>query len=159
MIIVTDTGPVNYLLLSGQIELIAKLYGQLVVPLAVQRELLHERAPSIVRNWANSPPDWVEVRSASDASKFSVLGPGEREAISLALELTADYVLVDDGAARMTAIANGIAVKGSLAVLQDASDSNLVDLATAIKKLRSTNIFLSDALVNEVLEQHRKKRI
>jgi hypothetical protein len=36
-------------------------------------------------------PAWTDVRSPKDTSRFSELGPGEREAISLALETTAAF--------------------------------------------------------------------
>ena len=84
MIIVADTGPVNYLILCGQVDLIQKLYGSLILPSAVHRELIHPNAPHLVRQWTRSLPAWVEVRTAKDASKFPELGPGEREGISLA---------------------------------------------------------------------------
>ena len=49
MIVVADTGPVNYLILSGQIDLARALYGTLLMPPAVHRELLHPRSPATVR--------------------------------------------------------------------------------------------------------------
>jgi len=93
MIVVADTGPVNYLVLSGQVALIHKLYGALLIPTAVQKELLDARAPLKVRAWANARPVWAEVRQAADPLRFADLGPGEREAISLALEERADFIL------------------------------------------------------------------
>ena len=85
MIVVADTGPVNYLILSGQIDLVRARYGTLLMPPAVHRELLHPRSPATVRLWATTLPAWADVRSPRDASRFTELGPGEREAIALAL--------------------------------------------------------------------------
>jgi predicted nucleic acid-binding protein len=84
MIVVADTGPVNYLnlILSGHVVLVHELYGALLIPTAVHRELLDPRAPLKVREWANALPVWAEVRQAADTSRFADLGPGEREAIS-----------------------------------------------------------------------------
>jgi len=56
MIVVADTGSVNYLILSGQIELARALYGTLLIPSAVHRELLHPRSPATVRQWATTLP-------------------------------------------------------------------------------------------------------
>jgi len=94
MIVVADTGPVNYLVLSGQIDLARVLYIALLIPSAVHRELLHPRAPATVRHWAAAPPVWAEVRRPQDAARFPELGAGEREAISLALETKADFLLI-----------------------------------------------------------------
>ncbi len=56
MIVVADTGPVNYLILIGHIDLACALYGTLLLPPAVHREFLHPRSPAIVRQWAMAPP-------------------------------------------------------------------------------------------------------
>jgi predicted nucleic acid-binding protein len=45
MIVVSDAGPIHYLVLIGQIELLPVLYGQVVVPVAVVNELQHLHTP------------------------------------------------------------------------------------------------------------------
>lgn len=155
MIVVADTGPVNYLVLSGHVHLVHELYGRLVLPPAVHQELLHARAPTAVRQWATMPPPWVGLRLPKDSSRFMELGPGEREALSLALEINADFLLVDEASGRRAAVANGVAVKGTLGILEDAAHRGLVDFAQALDKLRSTSIFLSDEVVQGALNRHR----
>ncbi|MCZ7637686.1 MAG: DUF3368 domain-containing protein [Verrucomicrobia bacterium] len=159
MIVVADTGPVNYLILSGHIGVISPLYGSLLLPPAVHRELLHPGAPAQVRRWAGQLPAWAEVRPPKDTSRFAELGPGEREAISLALEAKAEVLLIDETKGRETAIANGVRVKGILGVLEEAADQRLVNLPEAITKLRATNIFLADDVVQMVLDRHRERSI
>jgi predicted nucleic acid-binding protein len=46
------------------------------------------------------------------------LGRGESEAIPLALELNADYIILDDFAARREASRLGLQVKGTLAIIK-----------------------------------------
>jgi predicted nucleic acid-binding protein len=46
------------------------------------------------------------------------LGRGESEAISLAIDLQADYIILDDFAARKEAKRLGLNVKGTLAVVR-----------------------------------------
>ena len=158
MIVVADTGPVNYLILSGQIDLAHALYGTLLIPPAVHRELLDARAPEAVRQWASTPPTWAEVRSPKDASRFPDLGPGEREAISLALESKADFLLIDETAGRKTAVQHGVAVKGTLGILEEAANRDLIDLPGAIAKLRATSIFLSETILEDALKRDRDRR-
>ena len=135
MIIVADTGPVNYLILSGHVDLVNELYGALLIPTAVQRELLHARAPLKVREWANALPAWAEVHKAADPWRFADLGPGEREAISLALEVKADFVLIDETLGRKVAVKNNMAVKGTLGILEEAANRGLVSKRASVLTL------------------------
>jgi predicted nucleic acid-binding protein len=105
-----------------------------------------------------TPPAWAEVRSPKDTTRFSELGPGEREAISLALETKADFLLIDETAGRKTAVHNGVAVKGTLGILEDAANRNLVDFTQAVSKLRVTRIFLSEDIVQDALKRHRDRQ-
>lgn len=100
MIVVADTGPIHYLILSGHIGLVHDLYGAVFLPPAVHRELLHPRTPPSVREWAQNLPRWADIRTPANASRFEELGPGEREAIALALEAHADFVLMDESLGR-----------------------------------------------------------
>lgn len=61
-VVVADTSPVHYLLLTGYLEILPRLYGQLVIPESVQRELLAAGSLPEVRKWMASFPDWVTVR-------------------------------------------------------------------------------------------------
>ena len=63
MIVVSDTSPIRYLILIGQINLLAQLYGQVTISETVRQELLNERSPIPVRKWITAPPDWLVVRS------------------------------------------------------------------------------------------------
>src|ERR1035438_3452590 len=58
---VSNTSPVNYLILIDEIGILPQLYGQVLVPQAVVNELGHVESPSIVKNWAAQPPAWVKV--------------------------------------------------------------------------------------------------
>jgi len=48
MIVVADTSPINYLVLINEIEILPERYGAVVIPQAVQEELLRPVAPEIV---------------------------------------------------------------------------------------------------------------
>jgi predicted nucleic acid-binding protein len=57
MIVVADTSPINYLLLTRKIEVLPQLFGRVIVPEAVFRELSDSLAPQPVRNWVARLPD------------------------------------------------------------------------------------------------------
>ena len=57
MIVVCDTSAICYLLLIGEIELLAQLYGKVLIPQVIQNELADDRSPSVVQAWISQPPE------------------------------------------------------------------------------------------------------
>jgi predicted nucleic acid-binding protein len=154
MIIVSDTSPINYLVLIREIELLPKLFGEVVIPQAVLDELKQEGTPEAVKNWIASNPQWLEIQNAKAIDQTITLGAGEREAISLAVELNADLVLIDDRKARKAAIERGLNVAGTINILESASKRGLVILAEAFKKLEQTNFRIAPSLLAEILKRN-----
>ena len=56
------------------------------------------------------------------------LGRGESETIALATELQADFIILDDLAARKTAASLGLNVKGTLAIIRKLSQENKIEI-------------------------------
>ena len=96
MIVVSDTTPLNYLILTDSAHVLPAIFGRVYAPSAVIKELTHARSPTAVKTWANSLPDWLTVQDATHTDTSLKLGPGETAAISLALELQADQILIDE---------------------------------------------------------------
>ena len=97
MIVVSDTSPLNYLILISAIDILPRLFGEIHVPAEVLNELQRSRAPEVVKRWAQSPPQWLRVSTPATAITASVrLDSGEAHAIALAKELGADAVLIDE---------------------------------------------------------------
>ena len=158
MLIVADASPLNYLVLIQAVEVLPALYGRIVAPPEVLGELRDPAGPGQVREWAEAPPPWLEVRSAAAIDASLPLDPGERAAIALALELRADRLLIDERDGRAVAARLGIPVAGTLAVLRDAAVAGHVDLATAFDRLRKTTFRASQSLFDQVLADFRKAR-
>jgi predicted nucleic acid-binding protein len=161
MIVIADTSPLNYLIRLGQSDLLQNIYGRVLVPRAVLIELKHPEAPAEVRVWASAPPAWLEETQPQqlDTSLSLELGAGEREAISLALEVRADLLLIDERAGRKDAEARHIAVAGKLAVLLQASKHGYIDFSGAVKELHRYGFRTSrsvEAFVMALYEQIRE---
>jgi predicted nucleic acid-binding protein len=94
MIIVSNTSPINYLILIGHINLLPELFGAIIIPQAVYSELSDASAPLPVQTWIATPPDWLKIQPVSQPSDaiLDLLDPGERAAILLAQELNADLL-------------------------------------------------------------------
>jgi predicted nucleic acid-binding protein len=153
MIVVADTSPLNYLIRLGHIEVLRKLYGRVLIPHAVHDELLSPKAPHAVRTWAANPPEWLEMLSPSTSptQTQSRLDPGESEAIALAEELHADWLLIDDAAGRDQAVANGLQTIGTLGILREAAREGFLDLRMEVVRLRSLGFYVSDNLIVALL--------
>ncbi|MGH9947318.1 MAG: DUF3368 domain-containing protein [Pyrinomonadaceae bacterium] len=157
MIVVSDTSPINYLILIGKIEILPVLLGNVVLPNAVFQELRAERTPTVVREFVETPPEWLEVRQVTLIGElnFEGLDPGEKEAILLAEELNADALLVDDLAGRMAAAERGIFVIGTIGILQRADEKGLLDFAEAFGELKAKGFRLSAELEKDILRSGR----
>jgi predicted nucleic acid-binding protein len=53
-LVVSDSGPIHYLVLCDAIGAIRQLYGELVIPDAVASELTQPETPAAVRTESNS---------------------------------------------------------------------------------------------------------
>ena len=156
MIVVADTGPLNYLILLKHIDVLRALYGEVVIPPAVQDEMLAARAPAPVRAWINDPPPWLEVRTPGriDPRIDQTLDDGELEAITLMQSMSEPrLLLIDDFPARMEATRLGMEIIGTLGVLLVAHKRNLLDIREAIDLLRNTSFNGTEALFRHFLDQ------
>jgi predicted nucleic acid-binding protein len=143
MLVVADTTPINYLVLIAQIDILAVLYTQVVIPSAVAAELQHPKAPAVVRAWIAGPPSWCALRQAQGQPDAALmpLGAGEREAIVLAEELGADAFLTDDLEGREEAMHRGLEVTGTLGILERAALRGLIDLPAVMAQLQATTFY------------------
>jgi len=159
-LVIADTGPLNYLILIGRIDLLPVLFEKVVLPATVHSELASGKAPFLVRHWVGDLPAWLEVREAplSQAEDASLKGidAGERAAIQLAVSLHADLLLMDDRKGVNAAQKRGLRVTGTLGVLDLAAQRGLADFAQAVEQLRQTNFRVPQALLDALLEKHRE---
>lgn len=156
--IISDTSPINYLLLIGEVELLPKLFGEVLIPTFVFQELSHPRAPGVVSQWIAHLPDWVKVANLVGPPLELGLDAGETEAISLAVELGIPAILVDERRGRLAAKKQGIIPVGTLNVLEAADIRGYVDLESAVDKLRATSFHIDAATLDTLVEESRLRR-
>jgi predicted nucleic acid-binding protein len=160
-LVVADAGPLHYLVLTGDIILLPKLFESVLTPKMVCDELSDSATPALVRAWIADPPSWLEIRPnplESDRFRGAELDAGEAAAIALALEANADLILLDDREGVAFARAEGLAVTGTLGVLDIAARRGLVDLAEAFARLKRTSFYYRQGLLDAILNEHRKIR-
>ena len=103
-----------------------------------------------------SLPDWLLVREVPQPDPtLAHLDPGEREAITLAQELQADLILLDENRGRREAINRGFNVTGTVGLLDRAGARGLIDVPTAVARLRQTTFCISPRLLNALLDRYK----
>jgi predicted nucleic acid-binding protein len=156
MIVVADTSPLNYLVLIDEIDLLPVLFGHVLLPQAVFRELQHPKtAPKVSEFIAHLPP-WLEVRTVASIANDELirLDPGEREAIQLALELGISIVLLDESDGRQLAEKLHLEVRGTLGILERGAKLGLLNFHEALSKLEQTSFRVSPAVRSAFLKRN-----
>lgn len=155
-LVIADTSPINYLIQIHQIELLPRLFERVALPITVQSELSHVRAPLPVREWITNPPGWLEIHATPDVTQVALEGldEGETAAIALAEALHADLLLIDERDGFRIAMRRGLRATGTLGVLDLAAERGLVDFAAAITALELTSFRLPAALLKILLAKH-----
>lgn len=139
-IVIADSACLIGLSRIGQLTILHYLFGTIRIPPAVFHEVVvlgTGRAGSDEVKRA----DWIETHQVNNPLAIKAfklnLGRGESEAIALASECHADFIILDDWNARQTASGLALPVIGTVAILKKASEKGiLADFEGAVEKLR-----------------------
>ncbi len=127
MIVVSDTTAITSLLAIGRADLLRQVFGEVLIPSAVLREL------TVVHT---TVPDFVHVREVIDAGAVlrlaAKLDAGEAEAIVLAEELAANFLLIDETEGRTIAAQPGVPIIGLVGVLVRAKREGMIPMIAPI---------------------------
>ncbi|RME49601.1 MAG: DUF3368 domain-containing protein [Caldilineae bacterium] len=130
MIVVSNTSPLTNLAAIGQFEVLHRLYARLYIAPTVWEELNAggERWPGrdevVIADWIES--HLVQNQALVTALRRD-LDHGEAESITLALELKADLVLLDEKEGRHAAQRLGLQVVGTVGILLEAKARGLIE--------------------------------
>jgi predicted nucleic acid-binding protein len=148
MPVVSNSSPLIALEQIGQLEMLKSLWREIVIPDQVAAETgasVHARS-------------WIRKHSLSlpllPATQRPTLGPGEREAICLAIEIRAAAILLDDDPARKVAIQLGLPVIGTAGVLILAKERHLIAAVRPwLDALIENRFFLAPAVYELILKR------
>lgn len=157
MRLVVDTGPVIALSKTGHVDLLPRLFDDIVIPAAVLGEIAkpgETRSGSEIRNRS-----WIVARAAATAArielqKSSDIAAGEAEAILIAAEAPdATILLIDERRARRVAIERGLHTLRTGALLVAAARRGLVqpdEVRQALRILQRER-YLDSRAVEDIL--------
>lgn len=135
MTVVSKTSPIINLAAVGQLNLLPRLFGTLLIPPAVKHEIVVIGAG---QPGAQAVATWTSFREQSVGNQSLVqalclqLDAGEAEAIACAIECHADWLLIDERRGRIVARQFGLRVLGLLGVLLQARREGLIDAVAPI---------------------------
>jgi predicted nucleic acid-binding protein len=138
MLVVSDTSPITNLLQVGRLNLLQYTFGQVVMPQTVYDELCELPHQKL----AIDGETWLTVQSSHQLDFVAMLkeelDAGEAEAIALALEIKADYLIIDERKGRNKAEALGLRIVGLLGVLVQAKQAgHLMAVEPVLNELRN----------------------
>jgi len=158
--VVSDTSPILNLALIGQLDLLRRIYGELLIPDAVRAELraLATRYVEL----SPDPPPWVSTRRVGNPRQVEALvlhlDSGESEAIALALETAPEFLLIDEHRGRKLATRLGVRCIGVLGTLAEAKRQGLVPAVRPLLDalILRAGFWMSAELRDRVLRQVRE---
>ncbi len=154
--VVVDATPIVALAGLGHLDLLQRLYGEVLVPSAVWEELTRGGLrPGGSEDLAAAP--WIKARALAQPDQvnfFPDLDRGEAEVIALALQAGARLVILDDRLGRRHASRLGLNITGTFGVLLAAKKLGLLaEIAPLLDRLGENRIYSSPKLRNLVLEK------
>ena len=156
MPVISNTGPLLSFARARHLDLLGDIVGALIIPNAVYDEIVVQGAglPGAVEV---PQAEWITRAEVSDRAFMDqlpyALHAGEREAITLAKELSGT-LLIDDQSARRIAEQQGIACMGCLRVLEEAKQrGSILAVKPVLDALMAAGMYASPALYNSFLNR------
>jgi len=145
--VVADSSSLIHLEKIGWLALLQGLFGEIAIPWAVADE---------IRRTLPELPSWIHVHTLNGPIPPVIargsLGPGESEAMALALEQRISHVILDDLEARQFARSLGLEVVGTGALLYKAKARRLIPaVRPVLDALLATGFRLSPKVYRTLL--------
>ncbi len=152
--VVLNNTPLVALWVVGRLDLLRDLFGEVLIPQAVEAEFLALDRSAREQALANS--SWVRSTALAQprrALAFMGLDRGEAEVLALAEERDARLVVLDERKARRFAERLGLPLTGTLGLLLLAKEEKLIESVSPwIEKVSTAGLYLRPDLVKRVLD-------
>lgn len=157
MIVVADATPLIALAKIEKLPLLKQLFGTIYIPPAVYAEVV-TNAPQRPGASEVRRATWIETTPLQEISRLRYLrielDPGEAEALVLAEELQADWVLLDESKARHMAEALDLSYVGTVGLLLFAKRRGYITtVRSLLDELCAKDFHLSDKIYQSILRQ------
>ena len=158
MIIVSDTSPVSNLILIERLDILQKLFSEIIIPTAVDAEIQAlKQFGKDLNEYETS--EWIKVLSPGNLQKVqslqTKLDEGEAQAIALALEINCHLLLMDERIGTIVARQEGLQTVGLVGVLIQAKKVRIIENAgEVLRNLKDiAGFWLGEKLERKILEE------
>ena len=153
--VIINAPPIIALSLTNHLNLLQMLYGTLLMPPAVQVEVL-AGGPKNIGVTELQAASWITLTPLNDprrADLLSDLDRGEAEVLALAQERNAGLVIIDERLARRHAKRLGLTLTGTVGILLRAKHDQLIPtIKPLLQTLVQSGIRLGDNVIAEALK-------
>ena len=136
--IASDASPLICLAKAGKLHLLREIFERVLIEEEVKRETIdrgkEEGAPDALVIEDAVKEGWIEIEKIKEEKRFSGIHKGEGNTILLAKKHKC-LVLIDEEDAREVARAVDLKVRGSLYVLREAIEKDLISKEESIRTL------------------------
>jgi len=157
--VVSNATALIHLSKIGKLSLLRRLFSKVIIPRAVYSEVAVPGEVGCEETARAVQEKWIIVKDIHDRISAYELAPllhrGEAEAIVLAEEAKANYLIVDERVARHIVASRGIRVIGILGILSLCVELNLISINEALR-LSQTLIESGYIIECEIYEEWRK---
>jgi len=148
-IIISDTSCLIALQKIDLLDVLQKLYGEIIITEEVKNE------------YGTSLPEWIITTKVKNIDKQldleSKLDKGEASAIALALEIENSTLIIDEIKGRKIAQSLQLKIIGTIGILVLANKRGILnDILGPILKLVNSGFRMSDKLINSIIGKYGK---
>lgn len=155
--VIVNSTPLIALSHVNKLDILQKLYGEIMIPNAVYCEI-SAKPDSVCKRQVEEALNWIRIEKIQNEMAKTMyktqLHDGEVEVMILAKERNADLVIIDDANAKKHAKYLQLPVTGTLGVLIKAKKEGYISkLRPILEEMVNKNIYLSENVINMCLRQ------
>ncbi|WP_153800963.1 DUF3368 domain-containing protein [Foetidibacter luteolus] len=161
MLVVSDNSPISNFFLIGRLDILQSLYGTIVMPVRVLQELeelkMHGIDTSVIKQL-----NWISVVKPAENEIFQKLNAeldyAEASAISLAMEINAEVLLIDERKGTKIAKRYNISTIGVLGILLLAKQHRLIESVQSLldAMIEKAHLWIDEELYLLILKEAKE---
>ncbi len=162
--IICNATPLIYLGKLKQLDLLKKIFKEIVIPLEVKQEVVDKgkelQQPDAFLVEKEIAAGWIKVKETKESVKIPFpLDKGEHAVLSLAVEKKANIVLLDEISARTAAKILTLQPRGTIFILLEALKNEhitFVEFLALLHQLAQEGFRLQEEVYTFAIEEARK---